>query len=266
MKRIALLIALLIPTISFAQATRDVQKKASRQTANVETITADKTLTYLDAETQLLTPSGADRTVNLPSSNVWKAWTVKIVNEDAANKLVIKSSDGTTLDTLAAVGRVEFVARQATPTGSAHWTNLSKIGTLGVTDGSSACVGCVGESISAPIAGTATNTSATAVGSMSVPAGSWLLIGTVIYYGTGGANDYYDATFGTTANALAGYTMGVDRLVGVVHKTSGAGSSCTFYKTVNLSSSQTYYMNVQTNLAGSGTNGMVGNIQRIRIR
>lgn len=245
MKRL-LISLLLISTPLFAQANRAVQKKTSRQTANVETLTANKTLTYLDAETQLLTPSGADRTVTLPSTNVWKAWTVKIVNEDVTNKLVIKSSDGDTLDTLAAVGRVEYVARQATPTDTLHWTNISKIGTLGVTDWSSACVGCVGEVVGPSFSGvTGTTGNWTNAASFSLPAGVWephmqatiaanavnnsyLQVGFSIDSGAATFSDY-SVTLPTAASCGKTLAVNIDLSCSVVGTTISLTSSTTYY-------------------------------------
>lgn len=177
MKRL-LIALLLVSTPLFAQTTRDVQKKASRQTANVETITAHKVLSYLDAETQIITPSGGSYNVTLPSTNVWAGWTVKLVNSGAANTLTIKSSDGDTLDVLAAIGRVEFVAKQTGPTDTLHWVNLSKIGTLGATTSSNSCVGCIGEfyeDVSGNVTATSGGTNPATANIKALTAGYWFI-------------------------------------------------------------------------------------------
>lgn len=120
MKRL-LIALLLVSTPLFAQATRDAQKKASRQTVNVETLTADKTLTYLDAETQFLTPNGADRTVTLPSTNVWAGLSFRVEHVGSANSLVMKSGDGDVLASLAPNSRYEMTALRSSPTDGSHW-------------------------------------------------------------------------------------------------------------------------------------------------
>jgi len=245
MKRL-LFSLLLIPGLALAQTTRDVQKKASRQTANVETLTADKTLTYLDAETQILTPSGGNRIVTLPTTSVWKSWTVKIINEDTANTLIIKSSDGDTLDTLTAIGKVEYVARQVAPTDTLHWTNISKIGTLGVTDGSSACVGCVGEKIQATISAMSLGTSEADItgGSLPLTKGTWEITYSVsmdVAAGATSGNGTYGAVVITDAsNTMVGNTY---RAL-YVKSTSAVSNTCitalSSSTIVNLSADATY--------------------------
>jgi hypothetical protein len=124
MKKVFALALLIFATTSFGQATRLYDKIASRQSAHVEILGANKVVTYLDAETQLFSPT-ADRDVTLPSANVWAGWKIKIIDESATYKLTIKSSAGNILDTTN--GTVEYIARQETPTLFAHWYRVTDV-------------------------------------------------------------------------------------------------------------------------------------------
>ena len=124
MKKLLALSLLIFATTSFGQTTRLADKIASRQSAHVEILGANKVVTYLDAETQLFSPT-ADRDVTLPSANVWAGWKIKIINESATYKLTIKSSAGNIIDTTN--GTVEYISRQEMPSLSTHWYRVTDV-------------------------------------------------------------------------------------------------------------------------------------------
>ena len=132
--------------------------------------------------------------------------------------------------------------------------NVSLNGTLsgkllGVTDGSSASAGEVGECIEVQINGGDVDTNYDSMGSITLTAGDWDLSANVFYSGSGSM--YMNTALTTTEDSASGTSTGKDYQNIDINNTTGIGQGF-FQFRVSVTSTTTYYLNAKTN-AGSGT-------------
>lgn len=147
---------------------------------------------------------------------------------------------------------------------------LPSAGVPGATAGSAVSAGYVGEVLSATNLGQGVNvtTSGLALGSINLTAGNWLLIATVMYSaGASTTNTAWYLATSTTANTggFAG-TRGLDWLESfIINSTNGFAAPITLIKSVNVSTTTTYYINAQTNVASAGASTIEGAAIAVRI-
>lgn len=134
----------------------------------------------------------------------------------------------------------------------------------GVTNGSNAATGIVGEFIESAVGPVSVSTStspSTALTSITLTAGDWDISGAVQYYGSAGStavNIYITTTSGST-----GGTLGVNAVVGTGFSGNGTGLANIPRYRQNITSTTTYYLNAW--LSGS-TNNCYGYLSARRMR
>ncbi len=134
----------------------------------------------------------------------------------------------------------------------------------GVTDGSSATAGKVGEYISSAVQGITIGNSYVAVTSISLTAGDWDISAQIGNYGAGG-NAWYQALIGTTSASSAGATRGLDYFFGLLGAggAAGYGASIFLRKRVTISSTTAYYLNAAASTTNDTFDGFIS-ARRVR--
>lgn len=120
----------------------------------------------------------------------------------------------------------------------------------GVTDGSDAADGNVGEEIEVTMTGVTIDTSYDSMGNITLTAGDWDLFLNAYYSGAGG-NAYMQVGLGTTEDSVSGTVDGKSFMTIDVNNTVGVGQG-SFQFRVSVTSSTIYYVNARL-AAGSGT-------------
>jgi hypothetical protein len=101
------------------------------QLANIETISATRILTSSDRRIQILTPNGATRIVQLPSSTVLGEEWVFINPSTSSQSLTITSSNTATIVTIVPGSTVKVNALVASPSAPSDWVLNSLGNTVG---------------------------------------------------------------------------------------------------------------------------------------
>lgn len=174
----------------------------------------------------------------------------------ATSSTVMYSTTGRSNVAIKLIGRI--LTTQATAgTWASNATEISlgtsflTSGTYGVTQGLSIPAGQIGEVLTATNYSATPNlgTSPTAMTSLALTAGSWLIMGTVTYSGT--ADSSITCAIGTTSASYSGTTFGVDQVKAAI--TSGEGGQGTILKIVNIAATTTYYFNAS--MSSTSSNG-----------
>jgi len=118
---------------------------------------------------------------------------------------------------------------------------ITSPGIIGVTDGSNATAGTVGEYIDSYASGTTVSGSPTTMTSISLTAGDWDVSGAVNYNGNS-TPTYVQGGIGTTTNSFSGTSTGKTVLASGTNTTAGTGSVLIPRFRVSITTTTTYYL------------------------
>jgi hypothetical protein len=104
----------------------------------------------------------------------------------------------------------------------------------------------------------------TSLGSISLPVGTWQVIGSSNYQGAHG-NPHYFHQLTTNPDSGSGSARGEDAFYGSIVPSTGAGSAATICFVVSLTVPTTYYLNANTLSVSAGVGGILGSITAIRL-
>ena len=144
-------------------------------------------------------------------------------------------------------------------------TTISSTGTssLGVSNGSSAATGQIGEFIESavgPISVTTATAPSTNMTSITLTAGDWELTAVVQYYGAGGSASVA-MNLSTTSGSSSG-TLAVNQIWAAGNSSNGTGMANIPKYRQNITSTTTYYLNAWL----SSTNNCYGYLCARRVR
>ncbi len=135
----------------------------------------------------------------------------------------------------------------------------------GVTSGSPAGAGKVGEVLSAAVGAAITvTTSITELGSLALTAGNWLVMATGSMDGAGSSTAVVDFYLGTTSASSSGTTLGSTKMRALA-ASLGVCSSGLLITTSSSSGAVTYYLNAALNSGTQGSGAIQGSIWAVRL-
>jgi len=133
---------------------------------------------------------------------------------------------------------------------------------VGVTNGTNAATGVVGEFIDSQSGAVSVSTTGTAITSITLTAGDWDITGSAVYYGASGSTGIY-AAINTTSGAATTGSLGQNYNTAFVSTGSGFGQASFPRIRANITTTTTYYLNAQLITT---TNNCYGYISARRMR